>query len=78
MTLYGLIKEKGLFTQRWTEIEDPPVGSSLEWMEVIAKQIDIIVPGAIKESHTVNDIYVTIRSLVPTQIWSKLMHQYDK
>ena len=76
--LYSLIAEKRLFTRKWTEIEDPPIGSSLEWMEVIARESHVIVPSAIKESHIVDDIYTMIRSLVPTQTWSKLMHQYEK
>lgn len=76
--LYSLIKEKQLFTRRWHEIEDPPVGSSLEWMEVIAEETHINIPSAIKESNIIDDIYVTIKSLVPKKIWSKLMHQYNK
>jgi hypothetical protein len=76
--LYTLMKEKQLFTRSWNEIEDPPVGSSLEWMEVTAGGTRIIVPSAIKESNIIDGIYVTIRSLVPRKIWAKLMRQYDK
>ena len=76
--LHTLMIEKGLFNKRWTEIKDPPVGSSLEWLKVTAHEDQITVPSAIKESHTVNDIYVMIRSLVPTQIWTKLMQQRDE
>ncbi len=76
--LYTLIMEKGLFNTRWTEIEDPPVGGSLEWLEVVADEDHIMVPSAINESVTVNNLYSSIRSLVPTWIWSKLMHQRDQ
>jgi hypothetical protein len=76
--LYTLIKEKQLFTRHWNEIEDPPVGGSLEWMEIIAEENHIIIPSAIKESDILDDIYITIRSLVPKEIWAKLMRQYDK
>ena len=76
--LYSLIKGRELFTKRWTEIDDPPVGSSLEWMEVIAEESHIIVPSAINESQVVNDVYSMVKSIVPEQIWSRLMHQYDK
>ena len=61
-----------------TEIADPPVGSSLEWMEVIAGEKHLMVPGAINESPVVNDVYNMIKALVPAQVWSKLMHQYEQ
>ena len=76
--LYTLIIEKGLFSKRWTEIEDPPVGSSLEWLEVVAHEDHIMVPSAINESQVVNDVYTVIRSLVPKRIWSRLMRQYNE
>jgi len=76
--LYTLTIEKGLFNKRWTEIEDPPVGGSLEWLEVVAHEDHIIVPSAINESQVVNDVYTVIRSLVPKRIWSKLMRQYNE
>jgi len=73
--LYTLTIEKGLFSKRWTEIEDSPVGGSLEWLEVVAHEGHIMVPSAINESQVVNDVYSMIRSLVPKRIWSKLMRQ---
>ena len=76
--LYSLILEKGIFQRSWTEIEDPPVGSSLEWLEVIAHRYHITVPSTIKESQIVDDLYSTIRSIVPAQIWAKLMHQFSQ
>ena len=76
--LYALIVEKQLFTIKWTEIEDPAVGGSLEWLEVVAHEDQIMVPSAINESQVVNDVYSMIKSLVPRRIWSKLMHQRDQ
>ena len=76
--LYGLIKGRELFTKQWTEIDDPLVGSSLEWMEVIAGEKHLMVPSAINESQVVNDIYNIIKSVVPIQVWSKLMDQYEQ
>ena len=76
--LYELIVEKELFNKRWTEIEDPPVGGSLEWLEVVAHENHTIVPSAINESPVVNDVYSMISSLVPRQIWTKLTHQHDQ
>jgi len=74
--LYALIIENELFGKTWTEIEDPPLGGSLEWLEVIAGGDRIIVPSAINESQVVEDIYSQIRALVPAWIWNKLMNQY--
>jgi len=76
--LYTLTIEKGLFNKRWTEIEDPPVGGSLEWLEVVAHEDHIMVPSAINESQIVNNVYTVIRSLVPKRIWSRLMRQYNE
>jgi len=76
--LYALIMERELFTKKWTEIEDPPVGSHLEWLEVVAYRDHILVPSVIEESEIVNDAYSMIRSLVPAWIWSKLMRQRDQ
>ena len=76
--LYNLIIKKELFNKRWTEIEDPPVGGSLEWLKVVAHEYHIMVPSAINESQVVNDIYSMIRSLVPRWIWSKLIRQRDQ
>ena len=76
--LYDLIIEKGLFDKRWSEIEDPPVGGSLEWLEVVAHECHIVVPSAINEYQVVNDVYSMIRSLVPKRLWSKLMRQRDQ
>lgn len=75
--LYDLIVENELFGKTWTEIEDPPVGGSLEWLEVITGGNRIVVPGAINESQVVADIYGLIRDLVPLQIWDKLMNKYE-
>jgi len=76
--LYALIMGKELFTKKWTEIEDPPVGSRLEWLEVVAYRDRVIVPSTIEESEIVQDVYSMIKSLVPTWIWYKLMRQRDK
>ena len=76
--LYALINEKELLHRRWTEIKDPPVGGSLEWLEIVAQGKHIIVPSAINESQIVADIYRLIRGLVPTRIWTKLMRQRDR
>ena len=73
--LYASIIEKELFNRRWTEIEDPPVGGSLEWLEVVTHEDHMVVPSAINESETVNSVYSMIRSLVPVSIWSKLMRR---
>ena len=70
--------EKGLFNRRWNEIEDPPAGGSLEWLEVVAHEDHIMVPSAINESQIVNNVYTVIRSLVPKRIWSRLMCQYNE
>ena len=76
--LYDLMIERGIFSRKWTEIADPPVGSRLEWLEVAAHDNHTVVPSTINEAQVVNDIYTMIRALVPARIWTKLMHQRDR
>jgi len=81
--MYALMVKKGVFDKRWTEIQNPPIGGSLEWLEVTALGERFSVPSAIVESKTIKEIYQAIKSLVPDATWSKLrsrreeyMHNY--
>lgn len=73
--LYDLLVEKGVLWREWKEREDAEVGGELEWMEGVAGKINFGVPSLIEESAVVETIYEHIRSLVPEQIWIKLMSQ---
>ena len=76
--LHALMAEKGVFTAGWTEVADPPVGGSLEWMEVTVGEERFLVPSTIEEKETVRDVYRTINSLVPERIRDKLMAQREE
>ncbi|MBL7164239.1 MAG: hypothetical protein ISS57_16720 [Anaerolineales bacterium] len=71
--LYTLMIKRRLFRQAWTEIQDAPVGGSLEWLHTIAAGVEHAIPILIEEVEEVQQIYKLIRSLVPEGIWSALM-----
>ena len=69
---HAAVIRKGLIGKKWTEIPDPPVGGSLEWMEITSGQDDLVIPSIIKESSLVADLYEKIRGTVPETVWKDL------
>ena len=76
--LYVLMADKDVFRKHWTEIEDPPVGSALEWLEITAEGENFLVPSAIEETDVVGEVYPFIKALVPRKIWDKLLSQREQ
>ena len=79
--LYKLMIEREIFRGSWTEIENAPVGGSLEWLEVTVRGERIKVPAEIEESEMVEEVYRVIKSLVPDSIWvelKSLREQYER
>ena len=77
-SLYRLVIASRILGEMWTAIEDPPVGGSLEWLEIVAQGKHIRVPSAIEESEKVREIYGAIRDLVPEDVWTGLMVKYGR
>jgi len=75
--LHNLLAENNLFRQTWTEIQDAPVGGSLEWLDITADKVEYNIPSIIEESSVVEEVYEAIRSLVPIKIWKKLISQRE-
>lgn len=71
--LYHLMAVRDTFRATWTELADPPVGGSLEWMRVTAAGKTCEVPSQIEETDTLADVYKAIRDLVPRSTWAQLM-----
>lgn len=76
--LYAQILERGLFEKSWPRRQDPPVGGSLEWLEVAAAGKSTRVPALAEGAETLQEIYRAIRSLVPEEIWSRLRQQQEQ
>lgn len=76
--LYLLMTERDLFRQNWTEIQDAPVGGSLEWLDITADGVEYKIPSMIEESPEIESIYEAIRSLVPVEIWKHLISQREE
>ena len=77
-SLHKLLIDKRMFREKWTEIENPPVGGSLEWLEISAQGARFSVPSTIEEAETVREVYVAIRALVPDNVWAGLMARYER
>lgn len=76
--LHAMIVEKGLLRQTWAEVDDDPVGSSLESVQIVADGQRFVVPYLIKEPETVRGVYEAVKSLVPAAIWTKLMSRREQ
>jgi hypothetical protein len=76
-SVYRLLVAKRILRERWTEIEDSPVGGSMEWMEIMARGRYFRVPALVEESSEVGEVYGVIRGLVPEDVWNKMMERYE-
>lgn len=72
--LYGVIVDRGLFSQTWRELEDPPVGGSSEMMSVVANGRIVTIPAFLPpdQRERAEDLYAALRSLVPTAVFAGL------
>jgi len=79
--LYQLMLQREAFRSDWASIQDPPVGGSLEWLEVRVEDEHFRIPAKIVEAESVEPVYAAIRALVPQPIWDTLMglrEQYEQ
>ena len=65
--------ERKVFRQTWTEIQNAPVGGSLEWLDFFADGVEYKVTSMIEESSRLEQIFEAIRNIVPIEIWKKLI-----
>ncbi len=77
LALYQLMVERNLLRQNWTEIQDAPVGGSLEWLDITADGVEYKIPSMIEESSEIEMVSEVIRSHVPIEIWKKLISQRE-
>lgn len=75
--LHATMVACGVFEQDWEELEDPPVGGALEWMEAAAGGRQARVPSTLKHPEAVEPVYERMRSLVPEAIWTELMRRFE-
>ncbi len=77
MAIYAQMTTDNLFRQAWTEIQNAPVGGSLEWLDITAQGVEYKIPSMIEEAAEVEQVYEAIRTLVPIKVWKKLMSQRE-
>ena len=71
--LHALMLGRGVFADAWEPDPDPPVGGSLEWLEVTADGRRHLVPSTLRRPEAVEPVYRLIRALVPAPTWADLM-----
>ncbi len=76
--LHRLMGEAGICTRQWETDPDPPVGGSLEWLEVVAGGASFSVPADACDAGPAKPVYEFIRELVPQAIWKKLRKKHAK
>ena len=70
--LHRTMDEADILAREWASVEDPPVGGSLEWLEVAAGGRTHRVPSTPREPEPLQPVYAAIRRLVPADLWADL------
>ena len=79
--LYAHLWNIGLFTKKWTQVEDVPVGGQSTSMEVQAFGQRISIPAYVDGEQKSDDIrtaYEEIKKLVPDSTWNELHTEQEK
>jgi hypothetical protein len=77
--LYALMADDVL-AREWRKMKQPPVGGSLEWLEVTAGGKQVTVPSfpQKRDAAPLRAIYDTLRAIVPSELWDSLMARLAK
>lgn len=70
--LYEAAAEAGVFKRVWERRSNPPVGGSLEWIELTAGGNTVRVPSMARGAGRLKPLYRMIHALVPHAIWEDL------
>lgn len=72
--LYATMVGRGLFSERWRELDDPPVGGSSALMSVVASGRIVTIPAFLPpdQEERAAAIYAALRALVPATIFDGL------
>ncbi|HEY0603996.1 MAG TPA: hypothetical protein VGD58_13845 [Herpetosiphonaceae bacterium] len=75
--LYQQLLDLGLFTQSWREETNRRVGGSSADLTVVANETKFEIPNQVVESQEdkAEEIYATIKAIVPPETWAKLEGQ---
>ena len=77
-SLHAAALDKKILGRKWTEIQDPPVGGSLEWMEITSQGKTTLVPSLVEEAEILKDFYEAVQSQVPQPLWTALTARQEK
>jgi hypothetical protein len=72
--LFRCLVSQGLFTQRWRQQEDPPVGGSSQSLRATVRGRAAHVPFFVlpAQAAAVEEMCVAVKAIVPQAIWKKL------
>jgi hypothetical protein len=72
--MYATMQASGLLSERWSELDDPPVGGSSANMTVVAAGRTVTIPAFLPPAQQgrAETIYATLRGVVPQAIFDDL------
>lgn len=79
--LYALMVKSEVFDKTWKQMDDPPVGGSVQWLEVRATGKQVFVPALPQGESALEEVYSAMQSAVPKDVWEGLMakrEQYER
>src|SRR6266487_6876454 len=72
--LYRVMVENGLFTRKWRQTDNPPVGGSSQSLAVTARGKRVLVEDYLvsEQQAPAEKMYAAVRALVPKDVWERL------
>ncbi|MDQ3707629.1 MAG: hypothetical protein M3437_20840 [Chloroflexota bacterium] len=72
--LYALVLDRKLLREKWGNVQDPPVGGSVQWAEITAHGKTHVIPTQLKgfQEDAAATLYDAVKALVPQATWDKL------
>lgn len=81
--LYKLVVDHKLLQEKWGNVEDAPVGGSVQWAEITSGGKTYKIPTELKgfQRSGADKLYEAVKALVPQETWNKmeaLREQYQQ
>jgi hypothetical protein len=78
--LYALVLDRKLRREKWGNLQDPPVGGSVQWAEITAHGKTHVIPTQLKgfQEDAAATLYDAVKALVPQATWDKLEAQREQ
>jgi hypothetical protein len=78
--LYGIVMDRKLLREKWGNVQDPPVGGSVQWAEIVSGGKTYEIPRHLQgfQQDAAATLYDAVKGLVPQETWDKLEAQREQ